>query len=87
MIQKSALLKMGRACFRFPSFDFRAKFKFFREMDEIFKKELRVDDSAAETSFGVEDDDCASELSQVKGEAKRKTNCALNLLEDFWLSL
>ncbi|XP_037551945.1 uncharacterized protein zgc:113263 [Nematolebias whitei] len=45
----------------------KAEFKFFREMDKIFRKELRVDDSAAETSFGVEDDDCASELSQVKG--------------------
>lgn len=36
-------------------------------MDKIFRKELRVDDSVAETSPGVEDDDCVSEPSQAKG--------------------
>ncbi|XP_017270412.1 uncharacterized protein zgc:113263 [Kryptolebias marmoratus] len=45
----------------------KAEFKFFHEMNKIFRKELRVDESVAETSFGVEDDDSVSEVSQAKG--------------------
>ncbi|XP_008281157.1 uncharacterized protein LOC103358113 [Stegastes partitus] len=42
-------------------------FKFFSEMETIFRKELKGDDSAADTSVADEPDECVPELSQKKG--------------------
>ncbi|XP_071358596.1 uncharacterized protein [Trachinotus anak] len=44
----------------------KEEFKFFNEMEEIFRKELNVDNSVADTSVPDEPDDCAPELSQKK---------------------
>lgn len=42
-------------------------------MEKIFRKELKVNSSVADTSVTDEPDDCAPELSQKKGETKWKT--------------
>ncbi|XP_029318417.1 uncharacterized protein LOC115028663 [Cottoperca gobio] len=36
----------------------KEEYKFFSEMDEIFRRELKVDDSVADTSVAEEPDDC-----------------------------
>lgn len=38
-------------------------------MEEIFRKELKVDGSVTDTSVPDEPEDCASEQGQKKGEA------------------
>lgn len=48
---------------------FREEFKFFTEMEEIFRKELKVDDLVTDTSVPDESEDCAPEPVQRKGEA------------------
>lgn len=57
------------SCLFFP-FKFREEFKFFSEMDEIFRKELKVDGSVADTSVTDEPDDSTMVLGQKKGETK-----------------
>ncbi|KAF3705093.1 Zinc finger and SCAN domain-containing protein 29 Zinc finger protein 690 [Channa argus] len=44
----------------------KEEFKFFIEMDKIFRKELKVDNSVAETSIVDELDDCTPEPCQKK---------------------
>lgn len=44
----------------------KEEFKFYREMQTIFGKELKVDDSVADTSVAEEPDDYAPEPSQKK---------------------
>ncbi|XP_056223663.1 uncharacterized protein zgc:113263 isoform X1 [Seriola aureovittata] len=44
----------------------KEEFKFFSEMEEIFRKELKVDGSVTDTSVPDEPDDCAPEPSQKK---------------------
>ena len=56
----------------FVFFTHREEFKFFSEMEKIFRKELKVDGSVAETSVIDEPDEGTLELSQKKGETKRK---------------
>lgn len=48
---------------------FREEFKFFTEMEEIFRKELKVEDLVTDTSVPDESEDCAPEPVQRKGEA------------------
>lgn len=45
----------------------RGEFKFFNEMEKIFRKELKVDDVAADTSAADEPDDYILELGPKKG--------------------
>lgn len=49
-------------------FKFREEFKFFSELDKIFRKELKVDDSVADMLVTDELDDCTPEPAQKKGE-------------------
>ncbi|XP_029351517.1 uncharacterized protein LOC115037156 [Echeneis naucrates] len=44
----------------------KVEFKFFNEMEEIFSKELKVEDSSADTSVPDDSDDCPPELNQNK---------------------
>ncbi|XP_026216895.1 TIN2_N and Myb_DNA-bind_4 domain-containing protein isoform X2 [Anabas testudineus] len=45
----------------------KEEFKFFSEMDRIFRKELKVDDSVADMTLTEELDDCTPEPGQKKG--------------------
>lgn len=58
----------GGNCYVFISFKFREEFKFFNEMDEIFRRELKVDGSVTDTSVSDEPDDCTLVPPQKKGE-------------------
>lgn len=50
---------------------FRNNFKFFTEMDEIFRKELKADSSCADMFAAEDPDDCVeTELNQQTGEKK-----------------
>lgn len=51
-----------------PFFKFREDYKFYSEMDEIFRRELKVDDSVADTEDTEEPEDC----TQKKGETSQK---------------
>lgn len=44
----------------------KEEFKFFTEMEEIFRKELKVDDPVTDTSVPDEPEDCAPEPGQKK---------------------
>lgn len=57
----------------FFSFEFRADFKFFSEMDEIFRRELKVDRSVTDTSVTDEPDDYTHLPAQKKGETLRQS--------------
>lgn len=52
----------------FLPFKFSEEFKFFSEMDEIFRRELKVDGSVADMSATDEPDDCTLVPPQKKGE-------------------
>ncbi|XP_040886126.1 uncharacterized protein zgc:113263 isoform X2 [Toxotes jaculatrix] len=47
-------------------------FKFFAEMENIFRKELKVDGSVADTPVTDEPDDCVPELSQKKAASSNQ---------------
>ena len=64
---------MEVTCYFF-SFEFREDFKFYSEMDEIFRKELKADKTASDTSVTDEPDDYTLVPSaQNKGETSRLT--------------
>uniref|UniRef100_A0A1A8H6R9 Myb-like domain-containing protein n=1 Tax=Nothobranchius korthausae TaxID=1143690 RepID=A0A1A8H6R9_9TELE len=44
----------------------KEEFKFFNEMDKIFRREVKVDESVAEALAAEESDDCAQEQDQMK---------------------
>ncbi|XP_039998724.1 uncharacterized protein zgc:113263 isoform X3 [Xiphias gladius] len=50
----------------------KEEFKFFSEMEKIFRKELKVNSSVADTSVTDEPDDCAPELSQKKAASSNQ---------------
>lgn len=52
----------------FFSFEFREDFKFYSEMDEIFRKELKADKPASDTSVDEPDDYTLVPSAQNKGE-------------------
>lgn len=54
----------------FFSFEFREDFKFYSEMDEIFRKELKADKPTPDTSVTDEPDDYTLVPAQNKGETE-----------------
>ncbi|XP_047191851.1 uncharacterized protein zgc:113263 isoform X3 [Scophthalmus maximus] len=50
----------------------KEEFKFFSEMEEIFRKELKLDGSVADTSATEEPDDCAPEPSPKKAASSNQ---------------
>ncbi|XP_069556074.1 uncharacterized protein [Brachyistius frenatus] len=45
----------------------KEEYKFFSEMENIFRKELKVDDAVVDASVSDEPDDCVPEVGQKKG--------------------
>lgn len=58
----------------FVFFTHREEFKFFGEMEKIFRKELKVDGSVADVSVTDEPRDSTLEPGQKKGETKKNHN-------------
>lgn len=53
-------------------FVFREEFKFFSEMDKIFRKESKVNDSVRDMLVTDELDDCTPDPGQKKGETNQE---------------
>lgn len=61
-------IKMCKHNVTFFSIKFREDFKFFSQMDEIFRRELKMDGSVADMLVTDEPDDCTLVPPQKKGE-------------------